>query len=431
MEWRKRKKDKFFLTLDIGTEAVKALIFCASFLDKPSFVPSLRRQSYGASATSRTREGKKIIILGTGLEYFDRDGVFDGRDFETEVIKRTISKAIEKAHKNLSFSLEKKELKEKAQKQKRWKILLGLPPNILKGRIVYQSFFREKPREKISKKEEGVVYHHILEAAKKEISQRFAEEFGILPKDVHWISLKILGIKIDGYSVSFLRGYEGKDLDFKILTTFLPEYYWESIKKIIGSLGFKIIKIVHLAESLPIAGNSKKNDGIFLDVGGEITQILEIKNGKLQKIDEFKGGGKVFTQSLSQRLGLDEKTARIMQEKYSQKLLSSEAIKSIKEIFFWERKAWYDSLKFKLKKMNPKGIFPSTIFLFGGGSSSSEIQGILKEEAVIDWKNLSISGPPEVEFLYPEDLDNIEDTTKILNKTQSIPSLLICCSINE
>jgi len=251
--------------------------------------------------------------------------------------------------------------------------------------------------------------------------------------------------------VSSLKGYEGKDLEFRILTTFLPKYYWENIKKIIGSLPltifqgdgsnkqitqkmvrgleFEIIRIVHLAESLPILCKSKKNDGIFLDVGGEITQIFEIKNSKLQKIDEFKGGGRAFTQSLSQRLGLDEETTRIMEEKYSKKLLSSGAMKTIKEIFFWERKVWYDSLKFKLKKMNPQGIFSSTIFLFGGGSSSPEIQGILEKEAVVDWKNLPISGPPKVEFLYPEDLDNIEDTTKILNKTQSIPSLLICYAI--
>jgi len=430
MGWRlfkRRPKNKFFLCLDIGTETVKALIFSLSS-DFDSQKPAVVNEGR-SSKEQRRKKKEKIVILGTGLEYFDKDTVFDSRDFEAEVIKRTISKAVEKAHQNLSFSLADKELKKRAQKQKKWQVLLGLPPDLLKGRIDYQSFLREKPKEKISKKEEKNIYHNILESVKGKISQRFTEEVGILPADIQWLSLKILEIKIDGYLVSDLKGYEGKDLEFKILATFLPEYYWENIKKIIGSLGFKILKTIHLAESLPIVCKDEKSDGLFLDVGGEITQIFEIKSGKLQKITEFKGGGRAFTQSLSQTLGIDEEAARIMEEKYSKKVLSSGAIEKIKEIFSWERKIWYDNLKVQLRKINARGIFPSTFFLFGGGSSTPEIQKVFEEEAINDWENLPISGPPKVEFIYPEDLKNVKDTTKILNKSQSVPSLLICCGI--
>ena len=59
----KKKKDKSFLVLDIGTEAVKVLF-------------------------SRKEADGNITILGAATQYFERYGVFDGEDFETDMIKK-------------------------------------------------------------------------------------------------------------------------------------------------------------------------------------------------------------------------------------------------------------------------------------------------------------------------------------------------------
>jgi cell division ATPase FtsA len=175
----KKQKDKLFLTLDIGTEAVKALIFLAS---------------------SKSSDSKIITVLGAGSAHFEKFDVFDSGRFETDVIKKTISRAIEKAKQNLSCASIEEELKQKVQKQKKWPVfLMGLPPNILKARVISQSFLRDRPRAKISKKEEQIIQEHIFESAKTEISENFAQEFGILSSELYWISLKILEIKIDGY----------------------------------------------------------------------------------------------------------------------------------------------------------------------------------------------------------------------------------------
>ncbi|MFH1656341.1 MAG: hypothetical protein ABH956_01040 [Candidatus Nealsonbacteria bacterium] len=412
------KRAKFFLTLDIGTETIKALIFSIS-----------------------GDLSKKITILGVGIEYFNGDNIFNdestsnvlsgaivGRDFEAELIKKTILGAVKKAKQNLSFSLADKELKEKAQKQKNYQVLLGLPPDVLRARIINRSVTREKQKNKIDKKEQENIYNYIIKVSKKEISHKFAQETGILENDIHWISSKILDIKIDGYQVSTFKGYDGESLEFKVLVIFLPKDYWQNIEKIITSLDFKIFKVVHLTENLFFGFKNKNSNGLFLDVGGEVTQILEVRNSKLHNIDEFKSGGRDFTKALSQTLGIDDETARIMEEDYSKKKLSGSAMKKIKEIFSWERKNWYDKLKLKLKQINPKGVFPADVFLFGGGSSTPEIEKVLEQEAVNDWQNIPISGPPKIKYISLKDLQNIEDTTKFLNKPQIMPSLFICYS---
>lgn len=381
----KKKKDKFFLVLDIGTEAVKVLF-------------------------SKKGADGNITILGAATQYFERYGVFDSSDFEADVIKKSVSKAIEQAYQNFVLSPKREEAKIKKLNLKKLPVLISLSSNILKGRIIWQFFEREKTtRLKISKDEEKNIYQQCFKKSQKEISQQFNKEFGILPGDIKWITLKVLEVKIDGYLVPKLQGYEGEDLKFKILVVFLPKYYFENIKRIFKDLQLNVFKIVHIAENLPILSEDKTGDAIFLDVGGQITQFFLVKAGALQQINEFEIGGRTFSQKLSETLGLDEESARVLKERYANKSLSPESEKRIKEIFSEEKKIWYDGLTSKIKKINPKKLFPSTIFLFGGGSLLPEIQ-----EALI-----------EAELIRPENLKNIKDATNGLKSPQYISSLLI------
>ena len=421
----KKEKAEIFLGLDIGTEAVKAIIF--SFSGK---------------------KDKKITILGNSFSYFDSYGIFNSKDFEADVIKKTISKTIEetKSKVNQKPSEAKPSESEDEGKPERGKLhrlpseaktseaadetksqrppnltLLGLPANILKGRIVFQSFRRENPQSMIiDKKEKEVIYQKILSKTQKEISQIFARESGILPKDIHFINLKILEIKIDGYVVPAIQGYDGENLDFRILAIFLPKYYLENVKKNIQGLIPGGLEILNLAEVLPYFFRNRVADGIFLDVGGNLTQIFLVNNGKLNKVDEFQIGGETFSQTLSQSLGLEISEARALKENYSKGELSEEGVrKRVREIFSQSLEEWFKNLKLKLKTHS---LLPSTFFLFGGGSQLPEIQEILEEG---DWEGFSFFTPPKVKFIYPKDFRNIEDITKKLNSLQNVPLLLI------
>jgi len=388
----KKKKYKFFLCLDIGTEAVKVLILGLSSLDK------------------------KITVFGSGLEYLNGYKLLGRRNFESEKVKKTISQAIKNAYSNIPLFLMEKDIKKRIQDQKEWPVLLGLPPNVLKARVVSCSFLRKSPQTKILEKEEASINHKISETAKKEISQSFSKESGILASDINWVYSKISQIKIDGYPISFLRGYQGRELEFKVLATFLPRYYWENIQGVINSLGFNIFKTVHLAQGiLPLC---EKKSGLFLDVGGKITQLFKIKNCKIDKIGEFEGGGEMFVHNLSQTLGLDKETARNFSEKYSKKKLSPEVQKRIKAMLSEEKIIWHNDLKAKFKKMNIKN--PSLVFLFGGGSCFPEIQESLMEKAPDNSK---------IKYIGLRDLENVKDATKKLSHPQYISSLLLTLTL--
>lgn len=403
----RERKERFFLVLDIGTEAIKTLI-CENSLTTEKTSPNQR----------------KIIILGSSLRYFDADKLFWDRNLGVEEAKKVIQGAIKEAYQNLFFSLVDKKTKEQARDYQKLPVLLTLSPNIYKARILYQTYQRNNPQENISKAEEENIKQQILDKTQKDISDKFSKEFGILPQDLQWISWKFLGAKINGYPASFLQGYQGKDLEFKILATFLPRYYLENIKKIFKELGITISAIVHEAENLAGLLDEERKDGIFLDIGGEITEIFFVKNNNLEQINEFKVGGKVFSQAISQIFGLDEKDARILKEQYSNKLISSKASAKITEILGRPQNIWYDGLIEEIEESKPELLFLPKFFIFGGGGLIPIISESLKGENAKE--NKSLSSPSQVSFIYPKDLKNLEDATKGLNSPQNTPSLLIC-----
>jgi len=370
-------KPDYFLALDIGTETIKALIFKV--------------------------ERQKIQILGSSLQYFDQFGVFDSLNFETQIKKRTISKAIEEARGKIKFE--------------KIPILLGLPANLLRGKIISQSFQRER-NSKIEEKEEKEIYQKIINQAKKEISKAFQIESGLLPEDLKFQSLEILEIKIDGYKVERISGFKGKNLKFKILATFLPKYDFEKIGKIIKDFNPKLLKVIHLAENLSHLLKEKK-EGVFLDIGGDLTQVLIAKEGNIDQIFEFEIGGRFFSKVLSERLGLIEREARDLKERYSKGELSEDLRKKIREIILPELKNRFLNFKNQLKERSIF-ILPSDIFLFGGGSQIPEFHEIFEEE-----RDLFIS-PTKIELILPKVLKDVEDETKTLKSPQNIPSLLLC-----
>ncbi|PIS39766.1 MAG: hypothetical protein COT33_00235 [Candidatus Nealsonbacteria bacterium CG08_land_8_20_14_0_20_38_20] len=408
----KRQKEKeLFLVLDIGTEAVKVLIF-------------------------EKRQGK-ISVLGGGLEYFDRFRALESGKFETEVIKKTISKAVEEAQKESGVKTNS--------------IFLGFSCDILKGRTISYSlkrkenkflflknqvsvpkFFKFRNREseiknkRVDEKEEGEIKETVLREAKKKIAESYALQKGILPQDIQFQELRILETKIDGYRVPSLLGYDGEKADFKILATFLPKYYLESnfsdfisppIIPIIREMGFKILEIRH-----PIVGLlsflSQYPDALLLDIGGEVTQIFLAKRGILEEISEFETGGRQFSQILSENLGLSELEARNLKHRYSKRDLTEESRREIGKLLKISTHLWFQGLKEKLREIG-SGIFPSEFFIFGGGALLPEIEEILEQG---DWEDISFAEPPKVKFLQSKDLINIEE--KIGLTAQNTPSLL-------
>jgi len=375
----KKKKSEIFLALDIGTEAVKTLLF--------------------------KKDDDKNIILGKGLEYFEEAESFKNLDFPEEILKKTIVGTIDQVS--------------KIAKPKN--VFLGLPANVLIAKIVSQNFERKTPKESISQSENKKIGEEIFQCVRNKIAQEFSQKTGLLPQDFHFSNFKILETKIDGYGVPSILNLSGQNLDFRVLAVFLSRYQLEKIGRIFQNLNLKILRIVNPVENLDRLFPDEKINAIYLDIGGKITNVFLIEKGKLVGISQFDQGGISFTEKIYQALGLSFFDARTIKESYSQSILSEKVKKRMKEIFSDTSQRWFENLKENLKKF-PQKLLPANFFLFGGGSLLPDISEILENG---DFAHLTFISKPKIEIIYPQKLKNIEDENQILNSPQDIPLILI------
>jgi cell division ATPase FtsA len=393
-------KTEYFLALDIGTEAVKALVFEKSFSGKE----------------------ERTVILGKSLDYFDRTRTFGMRRFDINAIKNAALGAI----KSSDFRVLKNPSKISDQViLKSLPTLLSLSPNILMEKIVEESLERENSQKIIYKGESDSISQVIFKKTQEDISRIFSERLGILPDDIKLLDLEILETKIDGYDVSTVQGFNGKNLDFRICAKFSLKDYLNEIEKFVKEMNLNVVRILTESENLFHLLPEDKKDAIFLDVGGEVSQIFLAKNNKLEVISEFKNGGLNFTEKISQVLGLSLEDSRILKHNYSNAVLSEEVRKKVKEILAEEVKVWLQGFKEALKNIaeEKQVILPTDIFLFGGGSLLPDIDEIL---GMNDFKELPFISQPNVKLVSPEDIRNVEYKTKILTTRQDISPILIC-----
>ena len=325
----KIKKD--FLVLDIGSEAIKF-----AFLKK-------RRD--------------EVELQAWALEYLDE---YKSSSLnEEEIIRKIISRTLKRPE----FKRFPKD------------VLLGLSPSILKARIAFVSIQRKNSKVTLKKREANLIQVEALAEAKEKISDSVFESFGILPSALRFIYVKVLEIKIDGYPVSCLEGYKGQDIEFKVLLTFA---LGQSLQRIENIVQFQRVQIIHLAQGLlNLIG---LEDGVFLDMGGDATQIFLKKNDKLEEIGDFEKGGRIFSQEISETLGQREREARELKERYSKRELGEEVRAKMAQILAKPQINWYKNLEDAIKKLNISGLLPQKFYLFGGGAKMPEIKKSLEDE---------------------------------------------------
>lgn len=318
-------QEKTPLVLDIGTEAVKA-----------------------------------GFLKNTAVQYYERFGVFSGRDFEKEVIKKAVLKAL-------------RGIRDKAALQANH-VILGLPVDILKAELALQCFERENPRERICRKEEEQIYQELFRKSRETIGNLFLQKTGIAAQELDFLEENCLRSTIDGYRVHHLSGYKGKSVEMKILSVFALRNYLQKFQQLFGESGLEILKIVHPGRYLPrLLKNT--DQAVFIDAGGEATQAFVLNDGILAEIFDFPMGGSDFSKALSQTFGLSEEKARIFKERYAGREMAEGVRARMHDIFLDVAEKWLSGLKAKLQTVD--NFLPSDVFVFGGASQLPEVIEVL------------------------------------------------------
>ncbi len=374
----------YFLSLDIGTEVVKALVF--------------RIDS----------ESGNIIVKGVGRARQGLKDMHSGSVSDISGVIENSARAIELA-------------KQMAGVKKVEKAIIGIAGELVKGTTTTVHYERIKPEMRIDLPELKNIIQKVQWKAFDRIRAQLAWETGHSEIEVKLINAAIVDVRIDGYKVNNPLGFQGRDVSISVFNAYAPMVHLGALQTIAEELKLDLLSIA--AEPYAVAKSMGVEDitdfsAIFIDIGGGTTDIAVVRNGGLEGTKMFALGGRAFTKRLSQELGVSFEEAEAFKIRYAEGKLGKDVSIKIEKILSDDCGIWLSGVELSLQEFADNDVLPSKIFLCGGGSG---LPGIKRALISSGWvKNLPFAKEVEVSFLQPRDVINVIDETRELKDPQDI-----------
>lgn len=390
--FRRQSVSPVALSVDIGTEFVKVLLF-------------------------EVREGKGYV-LGQGKARQRLSDMQGGHVTDIHGVIATAGKAIDDAF---------EEAKREAEH-----VIVGIAGELVKGTTTTTTLTRKNTNQPITEAE----LRDIIAAAQADILKKsrkeLAWETGYAEIDVELVNSAVVSVKIDGYRVSNPIGFQGRQVEVGIYTSYAPNVHLGALQSIIDGLDLDLISVA--TEPYAVArclGDVESGDisSIFIDVGGGTTDIAVVRGGGLEGTKMFALGGRVFTKRLAQELRLSFAEAEKIKLAYSDERLEAKDLERVHDFLQKDVTVWLAGVQLALEEFTTSERFadnkllPTKIYLCGGGSLLPDLKKALETKA---WaKELPFAKHPEVQYIKPDQVTTIVDTTGGLTNVQDVTPMAL------
>jgi len=370
----KKKQNNWAISLDIGTEFVKALVF-------------------------EVIDGRGHI-RGVGRERQRLSDMQGGGVTDIHGVAQNCERAIEQAAHQAQF------LPNQA--------IVGIAGELIKGTTTSIKVTRTNPATHIQMNELQDIVNQVQAEAFKRARAELAAETGQEEIDVQLVNAAVVSVVIDGYKVSNPLSYQGKELSVGVYNSFAPIVQLGAIETVVRELGLELLAVAAEPYAVARCLDEESTDfaAIFIDIGGGTTDIAVVRNGGVEGTKMFAIGGRAFTKRIATVLGETFPQAEEAKIKYSKGELEAEKAELIKHAMSNDIKVWVSALQLSLEEFGEADLLPSKILLCGGGSNLPEVKSALQEKGWI--KGLPFARQPDVQFLKPADVVTMLDETKSL-----------------
>lgn len=372
------------LSLDIGTEVVKALVFRID------------------------AEMKKGVVVGVGRAKQQLGDMNSGAVSDIAGVISTCEKAIAEAEQMAGV---------KGSEQ----AIIGIAGELVKGTTTTVHYERAKPEIRIDMPELKNIVQKVQWKAFDRIRQQLAWETGHSEIDVKLINAAIVDVKIDGYRVANPIGFQGRDVSIGVFNAYAPMVHLGALQSIADELNLDLLSIAAepyaVARSMGIENNPDFG-AIFIDIGGGTTDIALVRNGGLEGTVMFALGGRAFTKRLASDLNISFEEAEHLKLKYAAQRLGADISQKVEKILEEDCRVWIAGVQLALENFSNADLLPSRILLCGGGSGLPGISHVLNS----NWweEKLPFAKKPNINFIQPRDVINIIDQTKLLRNPQDV-----------
>jgi cell division protein FtsA len=383
----KNLDSRYAISLDIGTEFVKALIF-------------------------KVEDDGKGYVLGVGRQRQRLSDMQGATVTDIHGVIRNCEAAIERAGEMAGVIPQQ--------------AIIGIAGELVKGTTTDIRYIRPNAKAKIDQAELKDIVARVQRRAYDRARTLLAWESGQGELDVRLVNAAIVDVRIDGYKVTNPIGFQGREVQVGVYNCFAPIIHLGALQTIADELELDLLSVV--AEPYAVArcfgsNESAEFSGIFIDIGGGTSDIAVVRSGGLEGTKMFAIGGRAFTKRIAQVMNTTFSEAEDLKIRYSEGELDKERAVSVNKAIDSDCQVWQAGVELTLEEFSGTELLPNRILLCGGGSALPDIYKTLSEAK---WsKGLSFSRKPTVHFIQPKDVGNIVDKTGELKEPRDVTPMAL------
>jgi cell division protein FtsA len=205
-----------------------------------------------------------------------------------------------------------------------------------------------------------------------------------------------------------------------IFNAFAPLVHLGALQSVAQQLDLELLEVVAEPYAVARAINSepvRQGGALFIDVGGGTTDVALVRQGGIEGTRMFALGGRAFTKSIADRLELPFPRAEALKVDYARGIAGDRA-EAVQAIVGDDVAVWAAGVELVMEELAAGDLLPGRIYLCGGGSRLPEIREALADKAFS--KSLPFARPPEVAVMSPDQIEMIQDETKLLVDQQDV-----------
>jgi cell division protein FtsA len=373
------------LALDIGTEYAKALVF--------------------------EYEGEGAVVTGVGRQRQGLAHMQSGTVADIPAVVANCRAALDEAEAMSGRTTEK--------------VVIGIAGELVKGFTTTRTVERRRPDSSITHSELERLLETIEADAAAEAQRTITWETGLGSVDVRLVHASVAAAGIDGYAVSNPVGFQGRHLRISVFNAYAPLVHLGALESVVEQLGLGLIKVVAepYAVARSIAGEQVGQSGaLFIDVGGGTTDVALVRSGSVEGTRMFALGGRAFSKSLADRLGVAFEQAEEIKIAHAQGREVDDA-DEVRQIIGEDIAVWAAGVELVLEEFGKEGLLPGRIELCGGGSALPEIRASLEADGFAS--GLPFARRPQVSMMDPEAVTEISDDTGLLVDQQDVTPMAL------
>jgi cell division protein FtsA len=367
-----KNSDQFLVSLDIGTEFVKALI--------------------GKVVND------SIEIVGVGRQRQRLTDMQGGAVTDITGVVQNCDQALRMAEKMGGVVAKD--------------VVIGIAGELVKGTSTTVKYKRADPQAQINMPELKRILDRVQFRAFQRAREQLSWETGYQDIEVKLVNTAIVDVEIDGYRITNPIGFQGRDVSIQLFCAFAPMVHLGALQTVASNLDLNLISIA--AEPFAVAKSvgvqdSSEFSAIFIDIGGGTTDIALVNNGGVEGTRMFAIGGRSFTKRISQVTGKSFDQAEKIKLDYAAGKLGQRSSAQVAKGLESDIKVWLSGVELSLAEFDKVDHLPAKILLCGGGTGLPEIMNALRSAA---WqRNLPFARPPVVSHISPDEVARVTDTT--------------------